>query len=157
MVRLLVRLMRRSEAPASQYERLGLPAVGDPGPEHLLVRAQAVRAAATAEPLPPLAELPAADLLTAPLVELLADPGAREAIGRHAPSLVQTELITITPAASLHGIARTAAISADALRAIGADLADLRVPACGGEGADGVLPTEVAAQDEATPTGRLSR
>jgi arylsulfatase A-like enzyme len=125
MLRLLVRLMRESEAPAGQYRRLGLPVDGDPGPEHLLVRAQAVRAAATAEPLPPLDALPAADLLTAPLVQLLADPRAREAVGRHAPALVQTELISVSPAASLHGMARMAVISADVLGAIGADLAAL--------------------------------
>jgi arylsulfatase A-like enzyme len=129
MLRLLVRLMRESDAPASQYERLGLPAVGEPGPEHLLVRAQAVRAAATAEPLPTPDDLPAADLLAAPLVQLLADARAREVIGRHAPSLVQTELITVTPAANLYGIARTALLTADALRAIGADLAALPVAA----------------------------
>ena len=84
---------------------------------------------ATAEPLPPPDDLPAADLLAAPLVRLLADARAREVIGRHAPSLVQTELITVTPAANLYGIARTALLTADALRAIGADLAALPVAA----------------------------
>jgi arylsulfatase A-like enzyme len=123
MVRLLVRLMRATEAPASQFERLGLPVDGEPGPEHLLVRAQADRAAATAEPLPPLDELPAAELLTAPLAQLLADAHTREIVGRHAPALVQTELLTVSPVASLHGIAAMGAVPASALRAIGKDLA----------------------------------
>ncbi len=123
MLRLLTRLMRESEAPASQYERLGLPVDGEPGPEHLLVRAQADRAAATAEPLPPLDEQPGADLLTAPLAQLLADPRVREVVGRHAPSLVQTELISLPPAATLHGLACMAVIPVAALRAIGKDLA----------------------------------
>lgn len=122
MVRLLVRLMRESEAPASQFQRLGLPVEGEPGPEHLLVHAQAERAAATAEPLPPLDELPAADQLTAPLVQLLADSRAREIVGRHAPALVQTELLTVSIAASLHGMASMAAIPVAALRAIGKEL-----------------------------------
>ncbi len=156
MLRLLARLLRESEAPVSQYRRLGLPVDAEPGREHLLVRAQADRAAATAEPLPPLDTLPAADLLTAPLVQLLADPRARDVIGRHAPSLVQTELISVSPAASLHGMARTAVVPAATLRAIGADLAALPGDgaARGGPGDDEVLPTEVAAQDEAASAGR---
>jgi hypothetical protein len=129
MLRLLTRLMRESEAPASQYQRLGIPIDGEPGPEHLLVRAQADRAAATAEQLPPLDDLPAADLLTAPLVQLLADPRVRDVVGRHVPSLVQNELISVSPAASLHGMARTAVIPVAALRAIGAELAALSVTA----------------------------
>jgi hypothetical protein len=152
MLRLLARLMRASEAPASQYERLGLPAGGEPGPQHLLVRAQAARAAAIAEPLPPLDALPAAELLTAPLVQLLADPRVRDVVGRHAPSLVQTELLSLSPAASLHGLARTAVVPVAALRAIGADVAAL--PGAGGAaraavGDDEVLPTEVAAEEDA--------
>jgi hypothetical protein len=129
MVRLLVRLMRESDAPASQFERLGLPAEGEPGPEHLLVRAQAERAAATAEPLPPLDELPAADLLTAPLAQLLADARGREIVGRHAPALVQTELLTVSPVASLHGMAAMGGVPVAALRAIGEELAALSVTA----------------------------
>ncbi|WP_319518470.1 sulfatase [uncultured Martelella sp.] len=40
MIGLLVDLMRRNEAPAEQFERLGLPATGTPDETHLLVRAQ---------------------------------------------------------------------------------------------------------------------
>ena len=35
----LVDLMRANDAPTEQFERLGLPATGDIGPEHLLVAA----------------------------------------------------------------------------------------------------------------------
>jgi hypothetical protein len=125
MLRLLVKLMRESEAPASQYQRLGIPVDAEPGPEHLLVRAQADRAAATAEPLPPLAELPAADRLTAPLAHLLADSRFRDVVERHAPSMVQTELINLSPSVSLHGMACRAAIPVALLSAIGKDLAAL--------------------------------
>ncbi|MHA6630429.1 sulfatase [Pseudonocardia sichuanensis] len=155
MLRLLARLMHDSDAPRSQFERLGIPFDVEPGPEHLLVRVQADRAAATAEPLPPLDTLPAADLISAPLVELLADPRAGDVVGKHAPGLVRTELITVSPAASLYGLARTAAVPAAALRAIAADLAALpAAPPATGDGDDEVLPAEVAAQDEAAAAGR---
>ncbi len=123
MLRLLARLMHDNDAPASQFQRLGIPFDEEPGPGHLLVRAQAERAAATAEPLPPLAELPAADLLAEPLVSLLQDDRARQAVERHAPGLVQTEQLTVAPNASLIGLARLALLPAATLRAVAADLA----------------------------------
>jgi arylsulfatase A-like enzyme len=127
MLRLLARLMHDNEAPASQFERLGIPFDGQPDKEHLLVRAQAERAAAVAEPLPPLPELPAADLLTAPLMALLQDDRARRIVERHAPGLVQTEQLTVAPDASLLGLARRALLPAATLRALADDLADQRV------------------------------
>lgn len=123
MLRLLARLMHDNDAPASQFQRLGIPFDEEPGPGHLLVRAQAERAAATAEPLPPLAELPAADLLAEPLVSLLQDDRARQAVERHAPGLVHTEQLTVAPNASLIGLARLALLPAATLRAVAADLA----------------------------------
>ena len=47
MIGLLLDLMRRNEAPASQFERLGLPATGPAGTSHLLSRAQATCSGAT--------------------------------------------------------------------------------------------------------------
>ena len=47
MLRLLARLMHDNDAPRGQFERLGIPFDTEPGPEHLLVRAQAARTAAT--------------------------------------------------------------------------------------------------------------
>jgi hypothetical protein len=71
-----------------------------PGPEHLLVRAQAERAAAIAEPLPELSELPAAELLATPLADLLADQKHRAVVARHLPEIATTELLTrSTPSA----------------------------------------------------------
>lgn len=40
MIELLVQGMRENEAPADQFERLGLPPLGPVGAEHLLVAAQ---------------------------------------------------------------------------------------------------------------------
>lgn len=123
MVALLAALMRENAAPTSQFERLGLPAGGPVGPEHLLVREQAQRAEATAEPLPPLADIPAADLLLQPLTVLLQDDRARAAVERHAPGLAQTELLTFAPSTSLVDLARAAVVPARTLRAVAADLA----------------------------------
>ncbi|MEI4274009.1 sulfatase/phosphatase domain-containing protein, partial [Klenkia sp. LSe6-5] len=97
MLRLLARLMHENDAPPGQFQRLGIPFSGEVGPENLLVRAQADRAAATAEPLPPLAELPAADLLLEPLARLLQDPRAHAVVERHVPELTRTELLTLPP------------------------------------------------------------
>ena len=123
LLRLLADLMRASDAPASQFDRLGVPHQGQPGPEHLLVRAQAERAAATAEPLPPATELPASDLLTMPLLQLLQDGRGRSAVERHAPGLVHTELVAAAAELSLLDLARSAFIPAATLRALAGDLA----------------------------------
>ena len=59
MLELLVRLLRENDAPASVYERLGLPIEGPVSAEHLRAAADSGRAAAIAEQLPRLEELPA--------------------------------------------------------------------------------------------------
>lgn len=118
MVQLLVELMRASDAPAGQFVRLGLPAEGAPGPEHLLVRRQRERAAAMAEPLVDVDDLPAGDLLRRPLLELLAAPALRAAVREHVPELVDTELVAMPAAVSLLDLARHASISASTLRAL---------------------------------------
>jgi len=129
MLRLLAGLLHDTDAPHSQFERLGIPVDAVPGPEHLLVREQAARATGAAEPLPPLSDLPAADLLTAPLVELLGDPAARAVLERHVPDLVHTELLTLRGgAATLLRLARLAAIPAATLTALADDLASHVVP-----------------------------
>ena len=53
MTQLLVDLMRANDAPASQYERLGLPAAGPVQASQLLVADQAARAEQAAEPPSP--------------------------------------------------------------------------------------------------------
>lgn len=56
MVRLLLTAMRRADAPASQYERLGLPAIGEPDGRHLLVRQQWHAYERSLEPIPDASE-----------------------------------------------------------------------------------------------------
>lgn len=126
----LCRALRASQAPLSQFQRLGLPLEGEPSPEHLLVRVQAERSAAVLEPLPTLDELPAKALLDIPLVELLADPAARAIVEQHVPSLAQTELVALPANASLLGLARAAVLTAAQLRVLAKDLAvDVSAPA----------------------------
>lgn len=127
MIDLLLDLLRQSEAPPSQFARLGLPEKGTAGPEHLHVRSHAARAAEVAEPLPAASTLRSADLLSLPLQELLAHPQARAAVERHAPDLVGTELVAVPAALSLIELAAHAAVPARVLRAIDADLADAAV------------------------------
>jgi hypothetical protein len=121
MLRLLAQMMHDSDAPRSQFDRLGIPLDGPIGPEHLLVRAHAERAAATAEPLPPITDLPGGELLTTPLMALLNDGGTRVLLERHLPELVRTELVAAATQLSLIDLARIAVIPATALRALAAD------------------------------------
>jgi hypothetical protein len=123
MMRLLAELMHGNDAPRSQFERLGLPYEGAPGPEHLLVRAQAEHASATAEPLPEPAELPAPELLTTPLRLLLSSAAARDVLDRHVPGLNHTEQLNLPAGVTLLDLARTAVIPASALKALAEDLA----------------------------------
>lgn len=116
MLRLLVKLMHASDAPASQFERLGLPAVGEPGEEHLLVRKHADRARLVLEPLPALESLPGGGAaLTVPVLELLQDPKAREVLERLLPDLVSTELVNLPAQLTLHQLAAVAAVPAAVL------------------------------------------
>ncbi|WP_156761198.1 sulfatase [Microbacterium karelineae] len=123
MVRLLVDALRAEDAPASQFERLGLPATGPVEGRHLLARAHRDRAQEIADPLPRVDELAAPDLLTMPLRALLLDPPLSEVVRRHAPELVGSELVGIAPDASLLSIAARAGISSRAFRALDRDLA----------------------------------
>jgi arylsulfatase A-like enzyme len=122
MLRLLARLMRESEAPRSQFERLGIPFEGTIADEHLLVAAQRERAAATAMPLPALAQLPAADFITTPVLQLAQTP-ARSVLERHVPYLLQTELVAFMPQITLYDLARTGHVPADQLVTIAEELA----------------------------------
>ena len=123
MIELLLTELRRNDAPPSVYERLGLPQDGPAAPEHLRAGADASRAAAVAEPLPRLAELPARELLESPVHALLADESTRAVLERRVPWLVTTELLTASPWASLLGMAKTGGLTAAELRAVADDLA----------------------------------
>ncbi len=125
MLRLLARLMRDSEAPDSQFQRLAMPVDGEPGSEHLLVREQAERAAVAAEPLPKLSELPGGQLLATPLLRLLQDHRARSVLERYMPGLAQTEQLTMPPEMSLLSLAGFGVLPVSLLRAVGEDMAGL--------------------------------
>ncbi|SEG95745.1 Arylsulfatase A [Nonomuraea solani] len=118
MIELLRRLMIDTDAPPSQFERLGIPRDGDITPEHLLVREQRDRAADTAAPLPPEADLQAPDLLHAPLLDLLQITGAKDVLMREAPALVQSELLSAPLSLSLMDLARYGQVPATSLRRI---------------------------------------
>ncbi len=122
MLGLLVEEMRRSDAPASQFMRLGLPQEGLVSAEHLAARADAERAAATAEPLPSFHGHPAEQLLTASVHQLLMDATVQSVLDEHLPWLTNTELVASMPNLSLLGIAASGSIPASALVAIADDL-----------------------------------
>lgn len=88
MARLLIDLMRASDAPPSQFERLGLPATGGVTTEHLLVKAQwtqieeGQRVALTVGDFPP-----DAAIATVPLHELLARDTTRAILTEAVPPL----------------------------------------------------------------------
>ncbi|MGL4176314.1 MAG: sulfatase, partial [Dermatophilaceae bacterium] len=89
MCELLVDLMRSSEAPAEQFERLGVPQHGPVGAEHLLVRRQWPQVLERARGRPDPTEFAAGDPgVHTPLADLLADPRAATILRRHQPALV---------------------------------------------------------------------
>lgn len=106
MANLLLGLMRDSDAPVSQYERLGLPLEGPATEEHLLVRAQRDQAETAREPLPRPEDYPSGRFsLRTPIAALVADPGAVEVLRTHAPTLVDTELLQMIGTTSLISLA----------------------------------------------------
>ncbi|MET7664129.1 hypothetical protein ABZT45_46920 [Streptomyces sp. NPDC005356] len=126
MLQLLARRMRESDAPRSQFERLGIPFDGEPTQEHLLVAAREERARALAEPLTGLDELPARELLDLSVHELVQVDGARAVLEEHAPGLVSTELDAVPGRATLIDLASYALITSEQLRALASALT--RVP-----------------------------
>lgn len=90
MADLLVELMRASDAPADQYERLGLPTEGPVTAEHLLIDAQWRQVTAASAPLPPAAEFPRpaeGPSVHAPLRALLDDPRTESLLRDRAPRM----------------------------------------------------------------------
>ncbi|MDW6057576.1 sulfatase-like hydrolase/transferase [Streptomyces sp. FXJ1.4098] len=106
MANLLLDLLRASDAPPSQYDRLGLPAEGPATEEHLLVRAQREQAERAQEPLPRPEDYPGGRFsLRTPLAALVSDPVAVEILRTHAPTLVDTELLQMIGTTSLISLA----------------------------------------------------
>ena len=126
MIDLMLDQMRANEAPASQYERLGLPAASPAGPEHLLAARQAAQAATAAEPLPPLESFAQGPLdLSTPLADLMSVPQAARVIADHLPGLRHTELVNLAPGASIYQIAAYTPVSNDTLRTVAEELVAL--------------------------------
>jgi arylsulfatase A-like enzyme len=123
MVRLLVQRLRDSDAPASQYRRLGLPVDARPGLEHLLAAAHAERAATMAEPLPGPDELAASEVLRRPLHLVLDDPHLGPIAREEIADLLASELLTVAPDVSLLDLAALAQIPARQLLVLDARLA----------------------------------
>lgn len=115
MLRLLARRMHESEAPRSQFDRLGMPYDCEPDATHLLVREQAARAAEVGAPLPPMDHLPAKELLVKPFLELLQLDGVRPLAEKHLPGLVSTEMVSVPPDMSVLDMAAYAAVTAQQL------------------------------------------
>jgi arylsulfatase A-like enzyme len=122
MLRLLKQLLHDSEAPQTQFQRLGIPFNTDATVEHLLVAAQRNQARATAQPLPSLAELPASELITQPVLQVAQTP-ARVVLERHVPDLLHTELVAFMPQISLYDLARSGHVSGAQLSTIAEDFA----------------------------------
>ncbi|GAA1748861.1 sulfatase [Nonomuraea bangladeshensis] len=118
MIELLRRLMVATDAPASQFERLGIPREGAITREHLLVREQRDRAAVVAEPLPAIEDLRNSALLGTPIVELLRIAGAKDVLAAEAPELTQSELLAAPATLTLLDLARYGYVPAAVLRRI---------------------------------------
>jgi len=124
MLRLLVRLLRDNDAPASQFERLGLPVDGDPTTDHLLVRAQRGQAQAAAQPLPPLEDFASGAFgLGTPIPDLLAHPLTREVLRRHVPQLTHTETLGMLGDVTLYRLAAMISTPVPTLQRIATELA----------------------------------
>lgn len=123
---LMVERMRANDAPADQYERLGLPADGEVSRDHLRLALDLERAVAIAEPVPSVADLQAADVLKMPLSSLLDDPAFAPVVKEEAADLLASELLTIAPQISLLQLAAMAQLPAAHLSRIDARLAGAR-------------------------------
>ncbi|MEV0974650.1 sulfatase-like hydrolase/transferase [Microtetraspora glauca] len=125
MAELMVELLRASDAPPEQYERLGL--TGD-GPPRLLVREQWAQVEAAALPSPRRDDFPDARLsVDTPVGELIAEPAAEAVLRAHLGPLMDSPLLPEALPLSLLEIANLAygLIARETLRAIAADLARL--------------------------------
>ena len=125
MLRMLADLLHASDAPRSQFERLGIPHEGQITRAHLLVSAQAERARALAEPVPAEEDLPHHEILKRPVLELLRDPTVRPVLDKHLPDVGHTELVAFPASTTLLDLVRYAIIPAGALRSLSNGLQDL--------------------------------
>ncbi|MFF2525291.1 sulfatase [Streptomyces liangshanensis] len=125
MAELLTGLMRASDAPESQFARLGLPAEGPVTGEHLLARAQHDLALGSAQELPGEGEFARDSVnVTTPLGELLGDARTRGVVLRHLPLVANPEFARRVADRSPWQLAAvTPGVSVSVLRELDAELA----------------------------------
>jgi hypothetical protein len=124
----LVIAMREAQAPASQFERLGLPVEGDVGPEHLLCARQQAQVATSRTPAPPEDSFPRSSLsVHSRVADLLADPGAAAVLARHCRPVMVGPFGEVCGEISLYraAAAMIGVLPWDRLRLIADDLAQL--------------------------------
>lgn len=122
MIGLLVEALRASDAPASQFSRLGLPPHGEVGRQHLLARDHAQRARAMSVPMPSIEEFSAPEMLRLPLVEVVSSSAGRNAVEHVLPDLFHTEMVALPSQVSLWNLAAGGAISVGQLQQVDARL-----------------------------------
>lgn len=128
MATALVQLLRESEAPESQYERLGLPKVGPVADDHLLCADQHDQVQASRRGAPPVDEFPDSPFgVRTRVKDLLAHPPSADVLRRHCKPVavgpfgrVCGEISLYRAATSLIGV-----LPWDVLRTIAAELAEL--------------------------------
>jgi hypothetical protein len=125
MLGILLDLMHQSDAPVSQFERLGLPAIGPASVEHLRARLDRERATRMLEELPREADIEHEEIATGSLHELLASPRVRQVIVERIPWLAHTELVMAGTQLSLLGLARMGTIPWRDLEETLAELSEL--------------------------------
>jgi arylsulfatase A-like enzyme len=128
MINAMVELMRANEAPASQYERLGLPPTGPATGDHLQIRKQWTQVEQTTQGPPQPADYPNGPIsVHTRLSTLLADDAARAVIERHLPQARNGALAAIAPELSLIEVSAFAVgvLPQQTLRSISDDLATI--------------------------------
>jgi arylsulfatase A-like enzyme len=124
----LVQLMRRNHAPQSQFVRLGLPASGAVGPEHLLCRAQLDQARRANDPPPALDSFPTGELgVHRTLGDLLADERSAAVLRKHLGRLLAGPGLAMVSQVSLYraAVASLGIIPWETLREVAAELAQI--------------------------------
>jgi len=125
MANLLVAQMRQSDAPVEQFERLGLPATGPVGPEHLLAKVQHEQVINSMRHIPRLDEVEQQfPIMLRPLKELADDPQVWEAVIAHLPMLANESFARSVDHVSIYRLAvESPAVTAGLIEALGAALA----------------------------------
>ncbi|MDF2560277.1 MAG: Arylsulfatase [Microbacterium sp.] len=123
----LVELMRRSDAPDEQYIRLGLPAQGPVGAEHLVIERQWPQVVSGRQPVPRGSDFaPNAIVGRLTLRELFCDDQLRMAVVRSVPSLDSAYIAEMAGGMTLIEVAAMRPeMTVEVLRTIETDLADL--------------------------------